>query len=195
MSNPTMYAGVKFQHVLHTKWAVYFDNHPLIHTWVYEPREYSHPIQDGPKYLPHFYIQLSEWEALLEITLAPPPNSSILDIMEFLPVLDHPLYLCYGRLLSGTVPGILSFSGDPTKEIEDDIRLTDFQEFPIYHFDALEVATTVDFDSGPPQRPSNKLGSKKAVSHHLRLWRDRERKRQQQKHKRDDDDESPPDMS
>jgi len=165
-AKPTTYRGITFRSRLEARWAIYFDNHPLIDDWTYEPRTFKDP-QTGWEYTPDFVLKMGTVMAgWLEVKPLVPTEETLKSLQSFVPHLPNcqgfHLALGYGSFYQKEEPLVFMLGAhaaiDPKTVARHAVALS---KVPILgHSGAVKVAKDYRFDLPEKVPASRKPGGK-----------------------------------
>lgn len=122
---PSSYRGQLYRSRLEARWAIYFDWHPLVTRWEYEPRKFTLDKQ-GWDYTPDFQIQYRSRFIYIEVKPCTVTPEYYWVLQEYVRAHSLELWLCEGNF----------YQGNPTiRSLLDDKSLADLVDFKLLPYD------------------------------------------------------------
>jgi hypothetical protein len=157
-AKPTKYRGTTFRSRLEARWAVYLDNHPLVDSWDYEARTFTHR-ETGWTYTPDFVVKVGMvLQGWIEVKPEIPTEQTIQEIHSFVELLPgcqgFHLGLAFGSFYQEE-PRVFMMGPSACPSPKDVLKHAQkLTKVPILgHQGALDVAARYRFDL-PEQVPA-----------------------------------------
>ena len=133
----TDYRKRTFRSRLEARWAVYFDNCPLVDQWAYEPRTFRDP-ETGWTYTPDFQIQVGRGEICgwMEVKPILPTQDAVENLHRFIGPLGRcqgfHLALAFGSFYQEEEPRVFMIGPGPCPSVRTiNTKATPISEVPI----------------------------------------------------------------